>query len=348
MPAVADVLVMPWQGMLLSSVLAFIVGFAIQRGSLCCVVAARQIVEHRRWHRPKAFLLVACWSAVVVLPLSWLWPEQVQLSAGYPVGAQTIAAASVYGVGAYLNNACVFGTLSGLTRGEVGYLATIAGMIAGAVLSLAIQPNEVNGMVMTASPLTEPALPGFLLWMLAFVLVVRAVYRHYRASRNFAGPWRELVTAAHWRPAPAMAVLGVAGGLLYATAGEWTYLAVLSDRSAGLVGAGSANVGPGAMIVCAALVSGGILSARLAGRFAWQRAARGMLPRRFVGGAFMSGAAAILPGGNDALLLYGLPSGVLYAFVGYTVMILSLCALLQAMRWVQSRLIRPAAAGTGR
>lgn len=331
--------------MLLSSALAFIVGFAIQRGSLCCVVAARQIVEHGRQHRIKAFLLVACWSAVVVLPLAWWLPEHVKLSPGYPVSLRTVIAAFIYSVGAYLNAACAFGTLSGLTRGEVGFLATIAGMIAGAILAVTIQPAAVDASMLTGSLLAEPAWPAFVLWCLALILVVRAMLCHYRVSRNRISPWRELLNAAHWRPAPAMAILGVAGGLLYASAGEWTYLSVLSDRSAALVHAGDARVGAGALIVCAALMTGGVLAAWLSGRFAWRRAARGMLLRRFAGGAFMSGAAAILPGGNDTLLLYGLPSAAPYAIVGYTVMILSLCALMQVMRWLRPIIIRPVTVG---
>ena len=66
-----------------------------------------------------------------------------------------------------------------------------------------------------------------------------------------------------------MAILGVAGGLLYASAGEWTYLAVLSDRTAALVATGAERVEVRMLIAAASLLAGGMLAAQLSGRFAW-------------------------------------------------------------------------------
>jgi hypothetical protein len=317
----------------ISMLLALVVGFAIQRGSVCCVAAAQQLVVHHRAQRTKAFLLAACWSAVVIVPLSWWIPGVVHLSPGYPVAPRVVAGAVIYGVGAYLNKACVFGTLSGLTRGQLRYVASMVGLVAGALAVALVDSPETAVGATLASPVSGVSLIAAAFWSAALLLVIRASYRHFRASRHRLPAWRELLAVNHWRPAVAMAVLGIAGGLLYATAGEWTYLAVLSDRSAALVRAGDATLGWAPFLVSAALVAGGVLAAVLSGRFAWQRGEPGMVLRRIAGGVLMSGSAAVLPGGNDALLLYGLPSAVPYAFVGYAVMILSLCAIIHALRW---------------
>ena len=151
------------------------------------------------------------------------------------------------------------------------------------------------------------------------------------------GPWRELISARRWRPAPAMAILGVAGGLLYASAGEWTYLAVLSDRTAALVATGGERVEMRMLIAAASLLAGGMLAAQLSGRFAWQRPDVADLLRTLVGGVLMSGSAALLPGGNDVLLLYGVPSLVPYAIVGYLVIIITISAIFWLVRETQRK-----------
>lgn len=328
-----------WPGpeLLVGLVLAFVVGFAIQRGSVCVVAAARQLVNHGRAHRIKAFLLVACWSAVAILPLAWLFPNHVSLSPGYPVGLRTVLAASVYAVGAWLNSACAFGTLSALTRGQLRFLVTVAGMTAGAILSVPLQPARPELSILHESVLAEATWMSIAAWTAALVLVVRATHRWLRGRRNRNLVGNELLHPAHWRPSVAMAMLGIFGGVLYAGHEKWTYLSLLSDRTSALVRADEAVIGLGALLASAALLTGGVVAAIFGGRFEWQRVHRGALVRQFVGGGMMSGAAAILPGGNDALLLYGLPSAVPHAIVAYTVMILSLYGVMQSLRWLRSR-----------
>jgi hypothetical protein len=323
-----------------SIALAFVVGFAIQRGRVCCVAAAEQMVVNRRPQRMKAYLLVACWSAVVILPLAWLFPGIAVLSVDYPIRPQVVVAPVFYGLGAWLNGACVFGTLAGLTRGELDYLATSGGIVVGAV---AVASARIGHTLSDPAPVALQGAPDIIrlvLWGVALLLVAHAVQRHFRVRRRRRDLWRTLLKAGHWRPATAMAVLGIAGGLLYATAGKWTYLAVLSDRSAALVRMSEAGLQIAPLVLLLALGCGGVAAARLSGRFGWKAPSRKALVTRFSGGVLMCGGAAVLPGGNDTLLLYGLPSAVSYAFVGYAVMIVSLCVLIQTERWLRTRVGR--------
>ena len=102
---------------------------------------------------------------------------------------------------------------------------------------------------------------------------------------------------------------------------------VLSDRTAALVSAEGERVEVRMLIAAASLLAGGALAAQLSGRFSWQRPDVVDLMRKVVGGALMSGSAALLPGGNDVLLLYGVPSLVPYAIVGYLVIIITISAI---------------------
>lgn len=62
------------------AVLAFGVGFATQRGSVCGVLAARQIVEMRKASRLVAFVMASLWALVIVVPLAWLVGGRAVLS----------------------------------------------------------------------------------------------------------------------------------------------------------------------------------------------------------------------------------------------------------------------------
>jgi len=55
---------------------AFAVGYAMKYGGLCTYAAALQIVRERRFERLLAFLGAAAWTALVVIPLAWAWPDE--------------------------------------------------------------------------------------------------------------------------------------------------------------------------------------------------------------------------------------------------------------------------------
>ena len=48
--------------------------------------------------------------------------------------------------------------------------------------------------------------------------------------------------------------------------------------------------------------------------------------RRLCGGALMGGSAAIIPGGNGTMLVYGVPSLAPHALAAYAAMTVVLCA----------------------
>jgi hypothetical protein len=319
--------------MLLFSVLltlAFLVGYAIRRGSICAVAATRALIVDRRSTRFRAFGVAAAGSGAVIIPLHWLFPDDATLSAGYPVTIEVLLAGAAFGIGARINNACALGTLAHLTGGNVVYGATILGMATGAILmtwvgianNIAEPPRE--------SPLEMPT-AGATIFVLALgAMFVTALYRRLlRWLRNLRDP--APMRMGSYR---AMLIVGVCGGLLYTLAGSWTYMSVLSQRASHLVDPTLASKG-WPVALCAAIVTvGGVTAAWRYHEFNLRRPGLIAALRCLLGGSVMGASAAIIPGGNGTMLVHGLPSLAPHAIAAYGAMTVTLCLSFLIRRWI--------------
>lgn len=299
--------------------LAFSVGFATRRASICAVTAARQSATGRRHSRMIAFLTAACWSGVVLMSATSLAPELAPLSPGYPVTLTVIAGGALFGLGAYINGACAFGTLSHLAGGDLNYIGTLIGIAGGAAVSALLPVHPGAPVPATLSPGSGS---GLYLFLLFAVSAAAATRKYVRTRLRHAKPSVRRLGAA-----PALLILGAGGALLHAVAGEWTYMAVLSDRAARLVSGDASEAGGMVLAGTAALIAGGIYAARRSGRFRWKRPMPYKFITRISGGAMMSLAAANVPGGNDVLLLYGIPSVAPHAIAAYGAMMVVLLVI---------------------
>lgn len=309
---------------LMTIAFAFSVGFATRRASVCAVAAAQQSVLQGRHDRLASFVGVMCWSGLILLPAASLVPDVVHLSPGYPVTFSVVAGGILFGLGAYINGACAFGTLSYLAGGDLNYVGTLIGIFIGAALAATLpehfgSPAEAAVSLTTVLGLltfsTFAGVGGFSLLKLL----------SSRKSRARNGESSGTVSA--------LLVIAVCGALLHATAGEWTYMAVLSERAASLVTGHASHPAPLVFVGAIALIAGGIYAARRSERFAWQRPKPIAISLRGIGGAVMGFAAAIVPGGNDVMLIYGLPSAAPHAIAAYLSMMASLFAVLAITKW---------------
>src|SRR4029078_2261732 len=82
---------------LMISWLAFGVGFATQRGSVCGLLAARQIVETGRATRLLAFVTASLWALVIVVPLSGVARGSFVLSPSCDAAAVAVIGGALYG-----------------------------------------------------------------------------------------------------------------------------------------------------------------------------------------------------------------------------------------------------------
>ena len=298
-------------------VAAAIMGYAIQRGATCTVAAVDEVVTQRSFNRLTAMAEAALW----VLGGLLAWRTLHGLSAmprGYPVGLTTLAGGALLGLGAFVNRACVFGAIARLGSGEWAYGFTPLGYYLGC-LSLG-----TFGVVAAAPPLpgASPVLSAPVEW--GWVLVAMLVWRLGQIWR-LAG--RDALSRRIWSPHVATCVIGVAFVVLLLAAGSWAYTDVLAELSRGM----AAMVG-NRLALAIALLAGAILGGWTAGRLTRPHIDPVAALRCMSGGMLMGWGSLLIPGGNDGLILLGMPLLWPYAWTAFAVMCLTIAVALLAQR----------------
>ena len=319
---------------LLSLLCAGLIGFTAHRASLCNVRAVAEILNGRSAHMLGSLAQAVLWMATLSGALTLVLGLVPQPTLARAPLAWAALGGWCFGLGAAINGGCSLSTLHRLADGDMGMLATLAGLAAGVAAWLAIRSVGAPAELI---PITSPWLrwPAMAPWALALLFgwaLLRIRLFVNLARREGAPPWCERALAPSWHLSVAAAVIGLAGGLLYAVEGSWSYTSFL--RNALLhhwADAATPPVWHGALV--AGLVGGMGLSA-------WHRGSITLrLPLRRVdwlrhglGGAFMGLGAALIPGGNDTLLLAGLPALAVAALWAYAMLVLGIAAGLWALR----------------
>lgn len=306
---------------LLAAALAVIAGFALQRGSICAVKAVREGVVARDWRGFVALLECSAWALLGLLGAAGFgliqlhgWPTQPSIFLALLGGA-------IFGAGALINGACALGTVGRLAAGEAAFLAMPVGFVLGA-----LGARELGARTEHAAAF---AFAGPALVLILAALTGLGLYRMWlawRAAPNGAAIVSHLA-APHWPPALAMAITALANVGLFALVYSWPYTTLLVDVASGM------NMDTLARAALAlALVLGAGLGAASAGRFAWRAPTRAALAECFAGGALMGAGGALIPGGNDALILIGLPLLQPAAFAAYAAMVAAIALGFSARR----------------
>lgn len=136
-----------------------------------------------------------------------------------------------------------------------------------------------------------------------------------------------------WSLSAGALVLGVSGGILYTLQGAWTYTNFLRAEASAWVGHA---MSPGGLrwLFLAALLLGMVVSSLQRRAFSLRRPSGGGLARALGGGALMGLGAAILPGGNDTLVLIAIPTLAPSALGVYLGVLLGVAASLLALRFL--------------
>jgi toxin CptA len=312
-----------------ATILAFSIGFALQRGRICAVLAVQEGVEQGRWRRFLSLLECAGWAMIGLLaadalgikPLSaWAWTSSLPLAA---------AGGAVFGVGALVNGSCAFGSATRLASGEVSLIALVAGFVVGfgfmqgGGLSAPVSPVDLE-LAASAGGFLALGLASFAAWRLGQVL--RAGLSPSVAIGHLSAP--------RWPPGLAMFVIGAANVALVMAAANWSYLSVLGDAVTG-----SGAVTWPRLLTIAFFFAGAVVGALTAGRFRWRGASWAELALRLVAGVLMGAGASLIPGGNDALILFGMPLLQPAAFAAFAAMVATM-ALAFALRRAMSRFTR--------
>lgn len=328
-------------GLTLALACAALIGFAAHRASLCNVRAVAEIMTSGTTHMLGSLMQAAMWMALLAGLLSLL--------AGYPLPTVRMFApigiallgGSLFGIGAALNGGCSLSTLHRLADGDLGMLGTLLGFAAGVVLSavgwpgwatMAGTPGSVELLPVTTLWARWPALSPWLLVALVLWALSRAATLSRLARTGSKVSIRQRVLAPHYHLTVSAALMGLAGGVLYLTQGAWSYTNHL--RTSVLHGwMGSDAPAPGHSALVAALAFGMLASAMQRGSVAWRQPTSALSWLRHIGGGLLMGAgAAMVPGGNDTLLLNALPTLALQAVGAYVAMLGGITAVLWLMQ----------------
>ena len=301
-------------------------GFAIQRGATCTVAAVDELLTQRRASRLVALVEASLWVTIglaIARQLHWL----AQPPAGFALSGWTVVGAALLGLGAFVNRACVFGAIARLGSGEWAYIATPLGFYAGCLsVGLVFAPQPAH-MLEAGSIVFGAA--DWVVWPLLVYLLLRValmVMNGIGASR--AAP----ASGPLWSPHLATLVIGFTFLATLLLAGSWAYTDVLAELARGMAHSLLARF---LLVLC--LLLGALAGGWQAGRLRSVRISAHTVLRCFAGGVLMGWGSLLIPGGNDGLILIGMPLLWPYAWVAFATM----CLCIAAAQLLQRRIARP-------
>ncbi|MBC2669775.1 YeeE/YedE thiosulfate transporter family protein [Novosphingobium piscinae] len=305
---------------------AGLMGYAIQSGATCTVYAVAELIDRRRATRLIAMLEAGLWVALVMTLTSLLhWPRSAPVAHAISLG--TVAGGVLLGLGATVNGACLFGSVARFGSGEVGFAAVLPGYLGGIV-----GHDRLFGAEAPTLPWDATAgwhMPGVLVLGFGGYAGLRTLRTIYWTVRSATAERRPHL----WNPHEATLVIGVTFAILMLDVGAWTYSDLLADLAHG----SRADAG-WRLILFAALLGGARLAGQRHGWSPWIAPSARQLLASFAGGALMGLGGGLIPGGNDGLVLVGLPFLLPYAWLALASMALTIALVLWLQRHLASRL----------
>jgi hypothetical protein len=287
-----------WAGIALLGVLGFVLGFALNHGSICTVIATRELVAEKRPARFIALVECAVWAAFVYAILE----TSPAMQQGWSPLGYLVPAAMLFGVGTYVNGSCVFGSVGHFGNGDIDFGFTFLGIAAVYYIV------PLLGLLPDQPPISAflPLGPVLLAIVLLAILALR-----FGVSRKSESTFRPLTLS--------MAAIGI----------TFTILAIFAPRFSITTSVGSiVSIPVAGTVISVCMFGGSLVSARFRRRrfvLKWPTIRR--IVRRTLGGVLMGLGALIIPGGNDTLLMVGFPMGAWQAALAYVLLVASLAAL---------------------
>lgn len=288
-----------------------LMGLANQLGDTCTVSAMREIVLVRRYSRLASLLEAAFWAGV---GLMWLNAFDVlsTIPSDYAVSPLTIIGGVSFGMGALLNRACLFGTISRLGTGEWVYVFTPVGIYAGSLIASKLPSPQP---LLSNASLSLGNSPWLLTLTIGLFLI--RLYVHRLRIRQEKQSILKYVRSA----SVATTVIGISFITVFAVEGNWSYAELLSDFSRG-----NTQTFPIKLALFAVLMASSVWGAWATGQFQIIAPTIGNVIRCLFGGTLMGVGGMMIPGGNISLALLGIPLLRPYAWVAFA----SICITLYA------------------
>lgn len=316
----------------LGFLLVFVIGFAAHRASLCTVRAVVQWLDERKASVIISFVKAAAWSSLIAgvfvllgLPLRGV----PQIHGVWWLG---IFGGFLFGMGAAINGGCSLSTVQQLADGDSSVLLTLLAFVVGVTGTIALQ-NLWQTQTAQTRPLWWAGLTltqHVLLLSLLALWAVRELRCLWHRRNQTLPVWQRLV-ALRYRLSFGALIVGVSSGLLFLLEGAWTYTNYLREQTKAIVFEG---VAPGWLrsALVLTLFAGMLTSSMQRGSFRWRWPDPSSWRRRSLGGVLMGAGGAMVPGGNDTLILVLIPTLSIQAFASYIALLAGIACVLLAMR----------------
>lgn len=324
--------------LMFSLFLAMLLGFSAHRASICTVGAVVEVLSTHRAYMLLSFVKTILWVIAVTMLLYWWLPMTSVPSPGWELSTISVAGGFLFGIGAAVNKGCAFSTLTRLADGQVKMVLSLVGFCLGVLVYISLPMTSLvppHVSVPTAYGLFEP-------WSFAIITsfgawIVWEARRLWR-TRQSGLAWRALILSDRYRLSTAAVLLGVSNGILYAIYGSWAYTSTLGkvvERFMGSVSGPSAHQ----VALFAFVLAGMALSTWQRGSFHldWRPSFSWAL--NLMGGLLMGLGAAMVPGGNDVLVLQGIPGLSPHAVPVYAAMLAGIATVILMMRLVSGKAV---------
>jgi uncharacterized membrane protein YedE/YeeE len=310
---------------------AMIIGFAAHRGSVCTVRAVGEMMSAGTGYMFFSILKSIFWVTAVTIPVFLFDPAAAGGVKGWPLTLPAVAGGLLFGMGAAQNGACAYSTMARLVDPEGRMIVTVNGYIyCIGLFVLALAGNW------TGRPTPAPAMLELLAgWASvgAVVIVIPAIVELVRLwrSRPADMPVGRLVLSSRYRLSTTAMLMGLASALVFLLIGTSGYSSTFELVIEALFGT---RTWPSTArwLVLVAVLAGMLISTIQRGTFRLDLTPEPVWLRSFFGGAIMGIGVALTPGGNDSLVLYGIPTLSPHALPAYLAMAAGIALALGLLR----------------
>lgn len=318
--------------LILTILLAVVIGFSAHRASLCSVSAVEEIMSTRRAYMLASFLKASIWVTGIALIFTEVFSlKPIQID-GWEFSTNTIVGGLMFGAGAALNGGCAVSTLTRLGSGNMGKFLTLVGFFVGALLfdllktqNLVSVPNSAQTVLEQQNDWKFWLMLGIFLWMCwEAIRLVRSQLRRSFLKR---------IIASRYKLSSAAFVIGVSNGVLFFIYGIWLHTRLLGETARYLI-LDAPRPDTFLWILFGALLTGVTLSAAHSRRFSfrWRPESKWFL---YSGGGILMGfGSSMIPGGNDVVWLNALPSLSLHAVPALLSILAGIALTLLALRLI--------------
>ncbi|MEO8667179.1 MAG: YeeE/YedE thiosulfate transporter family protein [Bauldia sp.] len=310
---------------------ALVIGFAAHRASVCTVRAVGEVMGSGTGYMFFSILKSIFWVTVITVPVFFLVQDSAAGIKGWSLTAGAVAGGFIFGAGAGINGACAYSTMARLVDGEGRMLVTVVAFGLGVGIFVLFLGGDL-----TQRPVQVPAMMGALAgWapIVAGIVILVALFEAVRLWRTRPKETGlvSLIVAPRYRLSTAAMLVGLAGALTFLLSGPSGYSSTFELIIEATFGTRPwPNIARWTILV--AVLIGMLISTLQRGTFRLDLAPRRAWARNVVGGILMGFGVALTPGGNDALVLYGIPTISPHALPAYLAMAVGIVVALLLMR----------------